>query len=128
MIAEIQARDPIRSELAAQMAEFEAQFGKVETLPIRIGCAPIPGFTIHVPGKPRPEAKPKRAPGPKKPRANMVIKQQKLAAIRELAGKGLSFADIADQADFTPKMTVKYIMRLVYDYGIKRGPSTNLEG
>lgn len=127
MNAFIQVRDPIRAELAVQMAEFEAQFGPIETAPIRIGCPPAPVFSINTPGKPKAEAKPRRVPGPKKPRANMIIKQKKLAAIRELAGKGLSFADIAERADFTPKMTVKYVMRLVYDYGIKRGPSTNLE-
>lgn len=119
--ANIQAREPIRAELAEAMAAYEREFGKVETLPIRIGCPPAPVFSINIPGKPKAEAKPKRVPGPKKPRPNMIIKQQKLAAIRELAAKGLSFADIADQANFEPKLTVKYIMRLVYDYGIKRG-------
>lgn len=128
MIAEIQMRDPVRAELAAQMAEFEAQFGPVETAPIRIGCPPPPVFSINIPGKPKAEAKPPRVRGQMKPRANVLLKQQKLAAIRELAGKGLSFADIAEQADFTPKMTVKYVMRLVYDYGIKRGYPSKGEG
>jgi hypothetical protein len=117
----IQALEPIRNELAAQMAEFEAQFGPVETAPIRIGCPPPPVFSINIPGKPKPEAKTPRVPGPKKPRANMLAKVEKLAVVRDLLLKGLSFADVAERADFTPKLSVKYVQRMCYEHGLKRG-------
>jgi len=124
----IQVRDPIRAELAAQMAEFEAQFGPVETSPIRIGCPSPPVFSINIPGKPKAEAKPPRVRGPKKPRANMIEKQKKLAVVRELLLKGLSFADVAERADFTPKLSVKYVQRMCYEHGLRRGAPSKGEG
>lgn len=120
-LANIQARDPIRAELADAMAAYEREFGKVETVAIRIGCPPPQVFSINTPGKQKAEAKPRRKSGPKKPRANMLSKQQKLAAIRDLLAQGLSYQDVADKADFTPKLSVKYVMRLTYEFGLKRG-------
>jgi len=128
VIAEIQMRDPVRAELAAQMAEFEAQFGQVETQPIRIGCPPAPVFSINTPGKPKAEASQRRVPGPKKPRANMISRQQKLTVVRELLLQGLSYADVAERADFTPKLSVKYVQRLCYEHGLRRGAPSKGEG
>lgn len=120
-LSHIQARDPIRAELAEAMAEFERINGAVETLPIRRGIAPPQGFVINVPGKPKAEAKPRRITGPRKERPNIVIKRQKIAVVRELLAQGLSYEDVAERADFNPKLKVKYIQRICHEHGLRRG-------
>lgn len=126
-ITSIQARDGLRHTLAEKMAAFEAECGPITTLPIRIGDAPIPGFRIHCPDKPKAVQRVKVARQPSKISKKVAAKQLKIAAIRELAAQGLSMADIADRADFTPKLSVRYVMRAIYENGIPRGKQTNLE-
>jgi len=127
--AQIQARESLRHSLAAQMAAFEAHNGPIQTLPIRIGNEPIPVFRITDPHKPRaiPVVRVSKPAKERKPRTMMALKQKKLAAIRELAGKGLTIEAIADQAPFTPKLTRKYVLRIILEQGVKRGPKTDLE-
>ena len=50
----IQRNAEASATLAAAIAEYEARFGKVETLPIRIGEVITP-FSIRCPEKPRAE-------------------------------------------------------------------------
>lgn len=128
-ITSIQARDGLRQTLAAKMAAFEAECGPVQTLPIRIGDAPIPGFRIHCPDKPKAalRVRVRKPASERKPRANMLTKQQKIEAIRQLAAKGLRIEEIADQADFTPKLTRSYVLNTLRAHSIPRGPKTNLE-
>lgn len=116
-LSHMQERDALRITLAEQMAAFEAEFGKVETTPIRIGDGPAPAFRIHCPHKPKAESKPAKV---RKVCVRMDAKARKLAAIKELAAQGLRIADIADRADFTPKLTVRYVQRMINEHGIPR--------
>lgn len=118
----IETRNDLRMTLAEQMEAFEAEFGKVETTPIRTGDGPVTAFRIHCPHKPKAEAKPVKVKQ-RKVCVRMDAKAKKLAAIRELAAKGLRIADIADRADFTPKLTPRYVQRMINEHGIARGIS-----
>lgn len=119
-LSHMQERDALRITLAEQMAAFEAEFGKVETTPIRIGDGPAPAFRIHCPHKPKAEPKPAKV---RKVCVRMDAKAKKISAIRELAAMGLRIADIADRADFTPKLTPRYVQRVIYEHGIPRSRS-----
>lgn len=117
----ILTRDQHRLELAMLMAEYEKKAGPVRTLPIRIGDDPDPAWRIHCPDKPKAGSKRAAAPREKKP-TRTEIKMQKVAVIKRLLATGMKLADVADQADFTPKLTVNYVMKIMYAHGLKRGP------
>lgn len=119
-LSHMQERDALRITLAEQMAAFEAEFGMVETTPIRIGDGPAPAFRIHCPHKPKAEPKPAKV---RKVCVRMDAKAKKISAIRELAAMGLRIADIADRADFTPKLTPRYVQLVIYEHGIPRSRS-----
>lgn len=125
----IEARNSLRHNLAAKMAAFEAHNGPVQTLPIRIGNEPMPAFRINCPDKPKaiPVGRVRKTASERKPRPNMVLKQRKIAVITELAGKGLTIEDIADQAPFTPKLTRDYVLNMIWTHRIPRGRQTDLE-
>jgi AraC-like DNA-binding protein len=122
----VQARDDYRINLAAQMAAFEERYGKVQTLPIRIGDAPVETFSINSPGKPKAEkpSRSLRAQDHQRVTQRTQRKMDNVRAIRELAGKGLKIADMAEQSG----LTAKYVQKILNEHGIKRGPQTNMEG
>lgn len=127
--ASIRARESLRHNLAAQMAAFEAHNGPIQTQPIFVGERPKHVFRITDPDKPKaiPVVRVRKTVKERKPRPNMIMKQQKLAAIRELAAKGLTIEAIAEQAPFTPKLTRRYVLEAIAEHKIPRGPKTNLE-
>jgi len=120
----IHANDQARAELAAMMAEFELANGKVKTLPIRIGDAPTQKFSIHVPGKPKPQV---WAPDKHKTvKAAVMRKLEKVAQIRELAALGLDSGEIASSTG----MRQKYVTDLAKqaNIAIKAHPKLKRKG
>lgn len=119
----IQALDAARTDIAAKTAAYEAQFGKVETLPIRIGDAPVEQFTIHNPEKPKPakQSRALRNADHKRVLLRTTRKMEKVNRIRELAATGITIEQIAERAGFTPPLTAKYVMRQMLEHGIVRG-------
>lgn len=120
-LSDIQAKDEIRRTMAEQIAAWEAENGPVQTLPIRIGDAPVETFSINVPGKPK--AMPASSQALRaKDHARVTLRTQKKMAkvesIRELAATGMKIADMAERLD----MTAKYIMRIIHEHGLPRGP------
>lgn len=126
MSSYIQERDPLRSKLAEQMAAFEALNGKVQTLPIRIGNAPVETFSIVTPGKPKAShpSRALRSADHKRVTMRTQKKMEKISKVRELAATGIKISDIAEKAG----LTTKYVHRLILDHRIVRGPQTAMEG
>lgn len=123
-VATIEAKDIERAELADLMAAFEAQNGPVQTSPIQIGAKPAPGFTIHTPGKPKPDRTPvvRKTAAERKPRPNMVAKNRRVAELQPMALKGATIAEMAEASGYTRK----YIANLLYNRKLLRGPKTDL--
>lgn len=122
----ILTRDQHRLELAMLMAEYEKSAGPVQTLPIIFGDKRYPAWRIHCPDKPKAGSKRAAAPREKKP-TRTEIKMQKVAVIKRLLLTGMRLEDVADQADFTPKLTVSYVMKIMYAHGLKRGTDAQAE-
>lgn len=118
----IQAKDEIRRVMAEQIAAWEAENGPVQTLPIRIGDAPVEQFTIHSPGKPKP-SRALRAKDHDRVTMRTAKKLGKLATVRELAAQGLTIAQMAERSGFS----AKYCQRLILENGIVRGRLTDLK-
>lgn len=122
----IQLRDPVRDNLAAQMAAFEAEFGPVQTLPIFVGERPKQVFSIHTPGKPREVSKTIRRLDHERAAKNATRKkknQDRVDTVRRLAGTGATIEEMAAAV----KITKKSLMRLMRENNIVRGPKMNLE-
>lgn len=116
-----QIREAVRASLAEQMAAYEQQYGEIQTLPIRVGDAPIETFSINVPGKPK-AAKPSRDLRSQDFRRVTTRTQKKLEnvrKVRELAATGMRIADMAEQTG----LTAKYIMKLINEHGLPRSKS-----
>ena len=119
----IQAKDEIRRAMAKQIAAWEAENGPVQTLPIRIGDAPVETFSINIPGKPK--AMPTSSQALRaKDHARVTLRTQKKMAkvesIRELAVTGMRIAEMSERLGFT----AKYIQRILLEYGLPRGPAS----
>lgn len=126
-LSHIQERDPFREKLAEAMAEFERVNGPIQTLPIRIGEAPVEQFTIHSPGKPKSLPSSSQALRAKD-HDRITVRQKKMMAniakVRELAAQGLTIEEMAEQSGFSRK----YVMRLMREHNIVRKPRMDLEG
>lgn len=124
-LSNIQQREPLRATLAQQMAAFEALHGRVETLPIRIGNEPMPGFRITCPEKPRQDrtALPRKPKAERKPRANTLLKRSRIEKLRPLAMSGATIEKMAEESGYSRK----YIARLLWERKLQRGPSTKLD-
>lgn len=115
----IQAKDEIRRAMAEQIAAWEAENGPVQTLPIRIGDAPVETFSINVPGKPKvmpTSSQALRAKDHARVTLRTQKKMAKVQSIRELAVTGMRIADIAERLGFT----AKYVQRIILEHAIKR--------
>lgn len=118
----VEAKSQDRTDLAEMMAKFEAQNGEVKTSPIYKGERPKQTFYIKVPDQPKSKAPVKcKAAAERKPRANMLAKQKKLEAIRDLAITGISINEIFERIDPALGMTRKYIASAILNGGINRG-------
>lgn len=124
-LSSIQALDAARTDIAAKTAEYEARFGKVETLPIFVGDRPAPSFTVSVPGKPKAHQQSQKLRKADHDRVTMrtAKKLGKLATVRELAAQGLTIAQMAERSGFS----AKYCQRLILENGIVRGRQTSME-
>lgn len=124
-LSDIQAKDEIRRTMAEQIAAWEAENGPVQTLPIFVGDRPQPSFTVTVPGKPVAHQQSQKMRKADHDRVTMrtAKKLEKLAKVRDLAAKGLTIAQMAEQSGFT----AKYCQRLILENGIVRGRQTDLE-
>lgn len=122
----IQEKDEIRRTLAEQVAVYESKHGPVQTLPIRIGNAPVETFSINTPGKPKSmpsSSQALRAKDHSRVTLRTAKKLEKLAKVRELAAQGLTIAQMAERSGFS----AKYCQRLILENGIARGRKTNME-
>ena len=119
----IESKHQQRTDIAEAMAAFEAANGPVTTSPILTGERPKQGFTIHIPGKPafkEPAKKPRKKASERKPRANILEKQKRLAAIAELAITGISIDEICEKIDPALGLSRRYIANAIWNNGIKR--------
>ena len=96
----IQQNQAFSAHIATMTAEFERLNGPVQTLPIQQNWKPAP-FQIANPDKPKAEVKKPRAPairkapGERKPRADMLAKREKIERIKVMAAAGKTAAEIA---------------------------------
>lgn len=115
-LASIQALAPARANIAALMAEYEAEHGAVQTLPIYIGDRPQSAFVIRIPGKPIAiQRTPRKSPAERKPRKNTLVKRQRLAYLRTLEAKGYDSQRMAEDTGY-PR---KYIVRMLWEDDLK---------
>lgn len=115
----IQAKDEIRRTMAEQIAAWEAENGPVQTLPIRIGDAPVETFSINVPGKPKvmpTSSQALRAKDHSRVTMRTQKKMEKVQKIRELAMTGMRIADMSERLGFT----AKYVQRIILEHGLPR--------
>lgn len=122
----IQALDAARADIAAKVAAWEAENGPVQTLPIRVGNAPVETFSINVPGKPKnmpSSSQALRAMDHARVTQRTAKKLEKVARIRELASTGMKIEEIAENSGLTPR----YVMKAISEHGIARGRKASME-
>lgn len=123
----IQLRDSARAELATLMAQYEAEKGPIETLPI------VCGEDKHIPFSITPaanQAQDKNARvlrdlANKRGTANTVKKRQsarKIEILRQMAPTGAKIIDMCDATGLTPNTVMRYLK----EHGIQRGPKMDL--
>lgn len=124
-LSHIQERDPFREKLSEAMAEFERVNGPIQTLPIRIGEAPVEQFTIHSPGKPKASERGEqlRKVAHEKITMRARLKAEKIQNLRALAAKGMTIEEMAEQSS----LSRRHLMKLMREHGIIRGPRMDLE-
>lgn len=125
-LSDIKAKDEIRRAMAEQIAAYEAVNGPIETLPIRVGNAPVETFSINVPGKPKSmpsSSQALRAMDHARVTQRTAKKLEKVARIRELASTGMKIEEIAENSGLTPR----YVMKAISEHGIARGRTTSME-
>lgn len=122
-IISIQAREPMRTSLAEQMAAYEAEFGPVQTLPIRVGNVAAPVFSIAVPGKPKPEQRSRKIAGPRKLRKSQEVQLAKIERVKAMVPQHKTVAEIAAAVDWSVGHTQKILAAL----GLKAATSVTIE-
>lgn len=93
----IAIKDEQRTSIAAMVAAYEKENGKIKTQPIRTDDT-IPKFRITSEGAPKPEPKPTHK--------LVAQKNAKMAAIKALIEQKLNARQIAEQTGFSRKYII----------------------
>lgn len=118
----IQLREELRGKLVALMAQYEAEKGPIETLPIVCGHDKVVPFSITPAANQAQDknARVLRDLAKKRGTANTVKKRQsakKIEILRKMAPTGAKIIDMCDATGLTPNTVMRYLK----EHGIQRG-------